>query len=140
MKVAVASNESTRSEADVLAKLCHRPSPLGTTQLPVPRLLDSFDLKGPNGIHNVIALEPLGCTLHQFIDEMNAKLRDNQNYGDTRVLRELSRQLVYAVHYIHSKGIVHRGPKAPITDANNMTSDLFLILRQIYNLETLCFL
>lgn len=136
----MASNDTTRTEVDVLAKLCDRPSPLDTTQLPVPRLLDFFDLKGPNGIHNVIALEPLGCTLQQFIDENESMLSADRNYGDTGILREVSRQLVHAVHYIHSKGIVHRGPKPPVTDANNMICGLFLILRQIYKLQTLCFL
>ena len=42
---------------------------------------------------------------------MQWRLRNNQEYRDVKVLRDLSRRIVYAVHYIHSNGIVHRGPK-----------------------------
>lgn len=110
LKVAVASNAAIGSEADILTELCLSPN---KHHLPVPKLLDSFAVKGPNGVHDVLALEPLGRTLQQFIAEMQFRLRSDQEYHDVRVLRELSRRIIYAIHYIHSKGFVHRGPKPP---------------------------
>ncbi|KAL9122469.1 MAG: hypothetical protein Q9187_000979 [Circinaria calcarea] len=108
LKVAVALNTTIRSEVDTLTKLGLYTNTLATPQLPVPKLLDSFALKGPNGVHSVLVLEPLGRTLQQFITEMQLRLGTDQGYRDVGVLRELSRQIVYAVCYIHSKGIVHR--------------------------------
>ena len=58
LKVAVASDAAIRSEADALTELCPNPNTLDTPQLPIPKLLDSFALKGPNGFHEVLALEP----------------------------------------------------------------------------------
>lgn len=67
----MASDTTIPQELDALRKLSN---PLATAHLPVPRLLDSFDLKGPNGVHSVLALELFGSNLSQVIMEM--KLRD----------------------------------------------------------------
>lgn len=109
LKVAMASDTTIRQEVDALATLCISPNPLATAQSPIPRLLDSFDLKGPNGVHQVLALEVLGGELGDFITEMKFKYGTEKEFRDLGALRELSRQIVYAVHYVHSKGIVHRG-------------------------------
>lgn len=105
----MASDTAIRQEADTLTKIVFNQNPVATAQLPVPRLFDSFDLEGPNGVHNILALELLGSSLEDFITKMNWDL--DKNYHNIGVLRELSRQMVYAVSYIHSKGIVHRGSK-----------------------------
>lgn len=111
LKVTVASNVAIRSEVNTLTELCPDPNTLSDPRLPVPKLFDSFDIEGPNGVHNVLALEPLGRTLQQFIAEMQWRLGTNREQHDIRILRNLSRRMIYAVHYIHSKRTVHRGPK-----------------------------
>lgn len=108
LKIAMASDTTVPQELDALRKLSN---PLATAQLPVPRLLDSFDLKGPNGVHTVLALELFGSNLSQFIIEMKLRDEADEECPNMEVRRELSRQIVYAVHYIHSNGIVHRGAK-----------------------------
>lgn len=113
MKVAMASNTSAREESDALKKLFFSPHPLAAVQLPVPRLWDSFDVKGPNGVHNILALEIFGSSLGQFIKLMKSRADSAEAFRNIEVLREFSRQIVHAVNYIHSKGIVHRGPKPP---------------------------
>lgn len=66
----------------------------------VPRLLDEFDVTGPNGTHPCYTVAPAQCNL-----------RDAVFLGmfPIRVARVLSAGLVQAVSYIHSRGYVHDG-------------------------------
>lgn len=90
LKIAIASKDFSRPEADALTKLWFNVNTPATTHLPVLRLFDAFNLNGPNGIHNVLALELLGSNLAQFI-MWNMLRLDTDDYRDAGVLRDLSR-------------------------------------------------
>ena len=90
-------------------KLLHS-SQEGQFPLCVPKLIDSFQVSGPNGVHVVLVMEPLGTTIEEYINDMRFEDRRQQGrFHDAVLLRDLSRQLVSAMSFIHSKGIVHRG-------------------------------
>ncbi|MCJ1400004.1 hypothetical protein MMC11_003207 [Xylographa trunciseda] len=73
----------------------------------VQKLLDTFVHQGPNGLHTCLVFEPLGRSFELFTtDQPDAP-------GETQILppqamREASRQLVLAVNFLHSQGIMHR--------------------------------
>ena len=67
----MASDASTRSEADILTELSSAPDTPADPQLPVPKLFDSFDVKGPNGVHDVLTLEPLGRNYNNSLPQCN---------------------------------------------------------------------
>ena len=63
-------------------------------------LIDHFIILGPNGAHHVLATEITGPTVSS-IPKPSA------------VVRELCRQLVEAVDYLHQLGIMHGGKQHP---------------------------
>ncbi|MCJ1386866.1 hypothetical protein MMC17_009994 [Xylographa soralifera] len=73
----------------------------------VQKLLDTFVHQGRNGLHTCLVFEPLGQSFELFTtDEPEAR-------GDTpslspAAMREASRQLVLAVDFLHSQGVMHR--------------------------------
>ncbi|GAM86931.1 hypothetical protein ANO11243_049520 [Dothideomycetidae sp. 11243] len=84
LKVKSASYEDDPSqEARILASL-------GYSNLIVP-LLDSFEVNGPNGRHQVLVLAVLTRTLAELIE------------------RAMARRMIAAVDYLHSREIMHRG-------------------------------
>lgn len=99
VKVGVA--DSTGHETRILRALSE-PSPFSIHpgQDSVPRLLDEFELTGPNGTHPCYTVAPARCNL-----------RDAVFVGlfPLRVARVLSAGLAQAVAYIHSRGYVHGG-------------------------------
>ena len=62
----------------------------------VVQLLDSFELTGPNGTHTVLAQEVLGPLKHI-------------GHLTVRQPRELCRQIVRGVAFLHSHGVIHGG-------------------------------
>ncbi len=59
-------------------------------------LVDHFAVSGPNGTHHVLATEIAGPQLSDLV-------------MPSAVVRELCRQLVEGVDYLHQQGITHRG-------------------------------
>jgi serine/threonine protein kinase len=72
-------------------------------QSPIRPLLDSFDVKGPNGIHPCYVTAPAMCSLS------GAKSASYNSVFQLDVGRALAAQLVLAVASIHSQGVVHGG-------------------------------
>ena len=78
--------------------------------------LDSFTFDGPNGKHLCLVFEPLGRSLEDVIDSASRYLRDPSYnpgiYGtkkwSARFAREVCRQLVLGLDYLHSQKIMHR--------------------------------
>ena len=64
-------------------------------------LLDNFTHVGPNGIHQCLVCEVLGPSIERrFNAYENSKLPG-------RVAKEICKQIVQGVSYMHSKGVVH---------------------------------
>jgi serine/threonine protein kinase len=69
----------------------------------VQTIMDSFDVQGPNGHHRCLVMPPAMMSI-----------RDAKDFSYSRLFRpETARaivvQLVLALDYVHSKGIVHAG-------------------------------
>ncbi|KAF6830944.1 hypothetical protein CMUS01_07538 [Colletotrichum musicola] len=67
----------------------------------IPKLLDKFIIEGLRGNHTCLVTDPAGCSLNQ------AKTRCHYKPLNLPVARSFAAQLVIAVAYLHSKGIVH---------------------------------
>ncbi|KAL8345937.1 hypothetical protein RB598_000046 [Gaeumannomyces tritici] len=65
----------------------------------IPKVLDRFTVEGPNGRHPCIATPPALCSIQEALDEEAPFPIDTA--------RSLAAQLVLALDYIHSRGIVH---------------------------------
>jgi len=68
----------------------------------IPRLLDHFYHDGLNGRSLFLVLERLGPNIHFVIHEASTDWR-----LDLSLSRQISRQLILAVDYLHNRGIVH---------------------------------
>jgi len=68
----------------------------------IPRLLDHFYRDGLNGRSLFLVLERLGPNMHFVIYEGLIDWR-----LDLSLSRQISRQLILAVDYLHDRGIVH---------------------------------
>lgn len=71
-------------------------------------ILDAFEHTSPNGMHQILVLQPLGRTLAHFIEHA-ASHNGFTSIPRTSFVRHISRQLVLGLGHIHSCGIVHRG-------------------------------
>ncbi|MCJ1388327.1 hypothetical protein MMC18_001173 [Xylographa bjoerkii] len=73
----------------------------------IQKLLDAFEHEGPNGLHTCLVFEPLGRSFELLTTDQP------EGHGPTQSLtpnamREASRQLVLAVDFLHSQGLMHR--------------------------------
>jgi serine/threonine-protein kinase SRPK3 len=66
--------------------------------LPIPSVLDSFEVQGPNGIHRC-------CTMELMQGDL--RTASYSRLFPIRVARALAAKLVLAVDYVHSRDSVH---------------------------------
>lgn len=69
----------------------------------IPSILDVFSLSGPNGVHHCYVTEPGMMSLAEAKDASSIRL------FQLPVARRMAAQLVQAVAFLHSQGIVHGG-------------------------------
>jgi serine/threonine-protein kinase SRPK3 len=98
IKVGTADHRS--KEVPILEQLSASPTNDLSDKLIAP-VLDSFELKGPNGIHSCLATTPARCSLAQALQDYDLFPLDTA--------RSLAAQLVMAVDRVHRLRIVHGG-------------------------------
>ncbi|KAJ9314293.1 hypothetical protein DTO271D3_5522 [Paecilomyces variotii] len=99
--VKVGTAESSAREVDVLDSLNHS-SPLDHPgRAMIPSVQDRFVLRGPNGNHSCYVTALARCSIS------GAKDGSYRRIFQAKTARSLIMQLVLAVDYIHSKGVVH---------------------------------
>jgi serine/threonine-protein kinase SRPK3 len=98
IKVGTADNSS--KEVPILEELSASPINDLSNKLIAP-VLDSFELKGPNGIHSCLVTTPAKCSLAQALQDYDLFPLD--------AARSLAAQLVMAVARVHRMRIVHGG-------------------------------
>ncbi|KAL9116749.1 MAG: hypothetical protein Q9187_006723 [Circinaria calcarea] len=78
--------------------------------------LDSFNHKGPNGLHTCVTFEPLGRSFETLLQHPSL-LQDEHHFTPTAyhptvwsatLVRELCRQMILALDFLHSNRIMHR--------------------------------
>ena len=74
----------------------------------VLRLLDHFNHTGPNGTHLCVVTEALGPSIGDLLYPPWRQFTDSFRYPKDLV-REISKQALLALQYIHNAGIVHGG-------------------------------
>ena len=101
------------NECDILNSLLTNVTSPRQTYL--PELLDYFTHFGPNGEHPCLVLPALGRPLSFLVQKTLVPGSDREHYSQqhwtTRFTREATRQLVEAVHCLHSQEIMHRDLK-----------------------------
>ena len=114
LKVGTASSSTTSlsNERDILRSL---PESSDAGRNHVPSLLDSFTHRGPNGEHPCLVLPALGRPFSLLLQDtlVPGSHRDqySQKYWTPRFTREASRQIVLAIHCLHTHKIMHRDIK-----------------------------
>lgn len=119
IKIPVATPNSTATrETDILRRL-------NSTTLEgkahsgaayIPSILDDFSLSGPNGVHHCYVTEPGMMSLAEAKDASSIRL------FQLPVARAVAAQLVQAVAFLHSLGIVHGGKLSPPGDPISLFS------------------
>ncbi|KAJ5188447.1 hypothetical protein N7491_004772 [Penicillium cf. griseofulvum] len=116
--VKVCTADSNPRELDVLSELAspqqNQDTSPGRTVIPsqqtqgvslgramIPSVLDTFNIRGPNGTHVCYVTTPARMSLSEAKDESYNRL------FQLEVARALVAQLVIAVEYVHSQGFVH---------------------------------
>lgn len=118
VKICSAESRVSSTESEILQRL----SQLEGDCL-VPRLLDTFNVDGPNGRHECFVMPPAMMSI-----------RDSKEASHLRLFRpevanRIVSQLVAAVDFLHSKGIVHAGQLS--SHASSSCGTLMLIIRYI---------
>ncbi|KAM6481756.1 kinase-like domain-containing protein [Trichoderma sp. SZMC 28011] len=102
IKIAVAEQSHNHNgELQILQTITRNGDPTHPGHKHVSHLLDSFYHDGPNGRHLCIVFELLGPKISSVVNR-------RPNYRlDGRLARQISSQLLLAVDYIRSCGVVH---------------------------------
>jgi hypothetical protein len=77
----------------------------------VAQLFDTFEVQGPNGVHQCLVMELLGPSMALLAESYTA----NRLPGD--VAWKVAGQVVQAIAYIHRVGIVHGGLRLVVQPA-----------------------
>ncbi|MCJ1390203.1 hypothetical protein MMC18_003061 [Xylographa bjoerkii] len=115
LKIGAADSDPSplTNERDILHSLRTTTTSPGSAH--VPTLLDSFPHSGPNGQHPCLILPALGRPFSFLLQKTLVPGPDRAHYSrqhwTPRFTREATRQLVQAVHFLHSQGIMHRDLK-----------------------------
>lgn len=101
--VKVCTANANPKEVDIISTLTHPHCPPVNhpRKMMVPSILDKFNLQGPNGNHNCYVTEPARASLSDAKDGSWIRL------FQADVARSLAAQLVFAVDYVHTQGVVH---------------------------------
>ena len=104
IKVVIAGmSEAPNRELQILQSLQETGDSNHPGRIYVSRLLDWFYHDGPNGRHLCLVSELLGPSVSAVADKCrNFRL-------DGNLARRVSRQLLYATSYLHSRGVAHGG-------------------------------
>ncbi|MCJ1438966.1 hypothetical protein MMC27_008356 [Xylographa pallens] len=115
LKVGAADADSSplANERDILNSLHTTSTSPGSAH--ISTLLDSFTHSGPNGQHLCLILPALGRPFSFLVQKTLVPGPDREHYSPQhwtpRFTREATRQLVEAIHCLHSQGIMHRDLK-----------------------------
>jgi serine/threonine protein kinase len=73
------------------------------------RLFDDFDVCGPNGKHEVFVMEVTGPTLEELMDGCYNPDTRRRVPLPPQLVRRLARQLLLALEFLASEGVLHGG-------------------------------
>ncbi|KAF5646021.1 kinase domain protein [Fusarium sp. NRRL 52700] len=105
--VKVGTADAGKEEVDILSRLAMA----GTDDTMIPRVLDCFIVKGPNGSHPCFVTTPARCSL------IDSKESSDSGLFQLEVARSLAVQVIKAVNHVHSRGYAHGA------SLNNLTID-----------------
>jgi serine/threonine-protein kinase SRPK3 len=110
IKIAVAAGESRESKILHQLDLADMANEAHPGKAIINLILDEFILNGPNGKHRCFVTVPARMSLAVAKDASCIRL------FQLSVARAIAAQLIQAVAFLHSRGIVHAGghPRAPI--------------------------
>ena len=97
IKVIISDRDKDVDEGSILSRLNDGPDSYPGKKH-IVKLLDQFEISGPNGHHHCLVTEALGPWLGRGL--RHEPLSPRQSW-------DVARQLVEAVHYMHSLNIVH---------------------------------
>lgn len=113
--LAAEADSSANRELAILQHLKSHDDPQHPGHKHVQQLLDSFYIQGPNGKHLCIVWELMGPSLSAVADTLPARRLD------TKLALKFIEQLLQAVDYIHSCGVVHGGKLLPHETFNSVS-------------------
>ncbi|KAB8207160.1 kinase-like domain-containing protein [Aspergillus parasiticus] len=99
--VKVCRANSSPREIDILEQLSNPKPSSDTGRAIIPSILDKFNIQGPNGTHICLVTRPARMSVS------DAKTESWIGLFQLEVARAIAAQLVIAVQYIHSQGLVH---------------------------------
>lgn len=110
LKVGVSRSTAVGQELAILQSLDRTSSHPGKNH--VQQLLDHFHHEGPNGVHTCLVLEPMGRNLNSYVFDYEISQRKTGLEAceplPLRFSRHICKQLISALDYLHSQGIMHR--------------------------------
>ncbi|KAI9151484.1 SRSF protein kinase 3 [Paramyrothecium foliicola] len=125
IKIAVAEAEH-QSENRILRYLTDHGSNPNTTPGKdfIPKLLDDFNIQGPNGTHRCFVTAPARMSIS------DARQASFKQLFHAPVARAIAAQLVQAVDFIHSQGVVHSGSYLQLRSPSQQPTNFFLDLHE----------
>lgn len=98
-------------------------------------LLDEFEHRGPNGIHNCLVFEPMGPNVNTMVEELpqfNPRTRAMKVRYPPRIARCILKQALEALSFLHENGIAHGDlqPGNMLLAINDIDSEPLDVIRQ----------
>ncbi|KKZ61962.1 hypothetical protein EMCG_03555 [[Emmonsia] crescens] len=101
LKITVSETSQHNSELKILQHLSSAQLSMHPGSQHVIKLLDSFEHKGPNGVHSCLVMEPLGPSGKDLMERFS----DGRLPGE--VAKQISRQALMGLDFLHHAGVGH---------------------------------
>lgn len=104
MKVVKSASQYTETARDEIRmlKVIRNTDPKDPYSERIVRLLNHFNMTGPNGRHTCLVFQPLGCSLYKLI------VKNNYQGLPIEVVKSITKQILEGLHFLHIKcNIIH---------------------------------
>ncbi|CAG8946696.1 unnamed protein product [Penicillium salamii] len=108
LKILMSETSESTNELRILRHIIKVAPAEGTRY--VTRLLDEFEIRGPNGVHKCLVFEPMGPSVNTMVEELpqfNPRRREMKIRYPLRMAKSILKQSLLALAFLHKNGIAH---------------------------------
>nr|XP_036580255.1 serine/threonine-protein kinase SRPK3 [Colletotrichum truncatum]KAF6788087.1 serine/threonine-protein kinase SRPK3 [Colletotrichum truncatum] len=133
LKILVSAVSSSTAELNILRHLAKVAQKDAAQH--IVHLLGDFDHRGPNGVHKVLVLEPMGSSVNSMVEELpqfNPRTLGMRVRYPPQMAKRILKQSLQGLAFLHKNGIAHGDfqPGNMLFSLNDINSEPEDVLRQ----------